>query len=73
MNHRGRPVGPRTGIETLMRILVVDDEGNIRRMLRALLEGEGWSVDDVPTAEAGLARARESPPEVILLDLALPG
>jgi two-component system, NtrC family, nitrogen regulation response regulator NtrX len=73
MNHRGRPVGPRTGIETLMRILVVDDEGNIRRMLRALLEGEGWSVDDVPTAEAGFARARESPPEVILLDLALPG
>lgn len=56
-----------------MRILVVDDEGNIRRMLRALLEGEGWSVEEAPTAEAALERVRQSTPEVILLDLALPG
>ena len=56
-----------------MRILVVDDEGNIRRMLRSLLEAEGWTVDDVPSAEAALALVPIHPPEVVLLDLALPG
>lgn len=56
-----------------MRILVVDDEGNIRRMLRALLEEEGWEVSEAPSAEAALERAKEDPPEVVLLDLALPG
>jgi len=56
-----------------MRILIIDDEGNIRRMLRALLESEGWEVDDAGSAEAGVIRVGEAPPEVILLDLALPG
>lgn len=56
-----------------MHILVVDDEGNIRRMLRSLLEAEGWSVDEAPTAEAALDLVASRPPEVVLLDLALPG
>lgn len=56
-----------------MEILIVDDEGNIRRMLRALLESEGYSVREAERAEAALAEVRERSPEVILLDLALPG
>lgn len=56
-----------------MHILVVDDEGNIRRMLRSLLEAEGWTVHDAPTAEAALESAASNPPDVVLLDLALPG
>jgi two-component system nitrogen regulation response regulator NtrX len=56
-----------------MDVLIVDDEGNIRRMLRALLESEGYGVRDAGSAEEGLALAREAPPEAILLDLMLPG
>jgi len=56
-----------------MQILIVDDEGNLRRMLRALLEEEGYSVQEAASAEEGLRLVRSEPPEVILLDLALPG
>jgi two-component system nitrogen regulation response regulator NtrX len=56
-----------------MDVLIVDDEGNIRRMLRALLESEGYSVREAGTAEEGIDEARREPPEVILLDLMLPG
>lgn len=56
-----------------MDILIVDDEGNIRRMLRALLESEGYSVREAGTAEEGLLEAERTPPEAILLDLMLPG
>jgi two-component system nitrogen regulation response regulator NtrX len=56
-----------------MDILIVDDEGNLRRMLRALLEAEGYSVREAESAEAGLEEVKRDPPEAILLDLALPG
>jgi len=56
-----------------VEILIVDDEGNIRRMLRALLESEGYSVRDVPSAETAIAEVERIPPDVVLLDLALPG
>jgi two-component system nitrogen regulation response regulator NtrX len=56
-----------------MQLLIVDDEGNIRRALRALLEAEGHSVRTSGSAEDALEQIRESPPEVVLLDLALPG
>ncbi|MDP2959171.1 MAG: sigma-54 dependent transcriptional regulator [Longimicrobiales bacterium] len=56
-----------------MDVLIVDDEGNIRRMLRALLESEGYAVREAASAEEGLGEAERRPPEVILLDLMLPG
>ncbi len=56
-----------------MDILIVDDEGNIRRALRALLEAEGHHVREAGSAEAGLDEAAARSPEVVLLDLALPG
>ena len=56
-----------------MRVLIIDDEGNIRRMLRALLASEGWSVQDVETAEEGLVEVEAVAPDVVLLDLMLPG
>src|SRR3970040_1787825 len=56
-----------------MDVLIVDDEGNIRRMLRALLESEGDGVREAASAEKGLEEAERLPPEVILLDLMLPG
>jgi len=56
-----------------MDVLIVDDEGNIRRMLRALLESEGFGVREAASAEDGIEQAERLPPEVILLDLMLPG
>jgi two-component system nitrogen regulation response regulator NtrX len=56
-----------------MDVLIVDDEGNIRRMLRALLESEGYGVREASSAEEGIAEAERDPPELILLDLMLPG
>jgi two-component system nitrogen regulation response regulator NtrX len=56
-----------------MQLLVVDDEGNIRRALRALLEAEGHVVRTCESAEAALGLIQDTPPEVVLLDLALPG
>jgi two-component system, NtrC family, nitrogen regulation response regulator NtrX len=54
-------------------ILVVDDEPNIRRLLASLLEAEGHATRMVATGGAGLAAVAESEPDVVLLDLALPG
>ncbi|MGD2121845.1 MAG: sigma-54 dependent transcriptional regulator [Gemmatimonadota bacterium] len=56
-----------------MDILIIDDEGNLRRMLRALLEGEGYSVREAESAEEGVREIERETPETILLDLMLPG
>lgn len=53
-------------------ILIVDDEPNIRRMVGALLGTEGYEVRDASDAAAGLARAVEYEPDLVLLDLMMP-
>src|SRR3954454_2938306 len=53
--------------------LIVDDEPNIRRMVGALLGAEGFDVRDAADGAAGRTRAREAEPDVILLDLMMPG
>ena len=55
-----------------MDLLIVDDEGNIRRALRALLESEGHHVREAGSAEDALDEATARSPDVVLLDLALP-
>src|SRR5919107_96465 len=54
-------------------VLIVDDEPNIRRMVGALLTSEGYEVRDAADGATGLARAAESAPDVVLLDLMMPG
>jgi two-component system phosphate regulon response regulator PhoB len=54
-------------------ILVVEDEADIRELIRYNLEREGYSVSDVETGEEGLRLARKSAPDLLLLDLMLPG
>jgi two-component system nitrogen regulation response regulator NtrX len=53
--------------------LIVDDEPNIRRMVGALLASEGFEVRDAPEGARALERAAESEPDVVLLDLMMPG
>jgi two-component system alkaline phosphatase synthesis response regulator PhoP len=55
------------------RILVVEDEQDILDLIRYNLEKAGHAVTPATTGEAGLARAREAPPALVVLDLMLPG
>jgi DNA-binding response OmpR family regulator len=52
---------------------VIDDEEPIGALVRGYLEREGWSVSVVTDGDAGLARAREDRPDVVVLDVMLPG
>ncbi len=54
-------------------VLVIDDEKNIRRTLRMVLEGDGIDVRDVETAEAGLALLIDEGADVVVTDIRLPG
>jgi DNA-binding response OmpR family regulator len=54
-------------------ILVVDDEADSRDLLKAILSGAGYRVEQAESGAAALARATASPPDLILLDLILPG
>ncbi|MEM6958173.1 MAG: response regulator, partial [Myxococcota bacterium] len=53
-------------------ILVVDDEKNIRRTLRMVLEGAGFEVLDVGTGEDGLKTLKEEEVDLVILDIRLP-
>ena len=55
------------------RILVVDDEPQILRALGTNLTARGYRVDLAPTGEAALAIAARKHPDVVILDLGLPG
>jgi two-component system KDP operon response regulator KdpE len=55
------------------RILVVDDEPQIRRIMRTALTGAGYEVDDAKTGDEALAKVREFRPELVLLDINMPG
>lgn len=56
----------------MSRVLVVDDEPQIRRALRTSLEAHGYEVLAVGTGEEAVVGAAESAPELLLLDLGLP-
>jgi len=55
------------------RILVVDDEPPIVELVRGYLVREGWTVDVAVDGPTAIERARANPPDVIVLDLMLPG
>ncbi len=56
------------------RILVIDDEPQIRRIMRVTLTGAGYEVDDAKTGEDGLiGKVREFRPDLVILDINMPG
>lgn len=61
------------GGNLVTRVLCVDDDPNMRRTLDANLRARGFDVDLADTGEKALASAKEKLPDVILLDLGLPG
>lgn len=67
-----RPI-PDTSTETgPPLILTVDDDADMRDMLRRTLEKEGWRVNEADNGQAGLERVAVQRPDVILLDLMMP-
>ena len=56
-----------------MRVLVVEDEAPIRRVVVAYLQREGFQVSEAADGLQAVELAREVSPEVIVLDLGLPG
>jgi DNA-binding response OmpR family regulator len=56
-----------------MRVLVIDDEAPIRLLCRVNLEAEGMEVLEAADGPSGLEKARSETPDVILLDVMMPG
>ena len=57
----------------MTKVLVIDDEAPIRLLCRVNLEAEGMSVLEAPDGPSGLEQARTESPDVILLDVMMPG
>ena len=57
----------------MTRVLVIDDEAPIRLLCRVNLEAEGMQVLEAADGPTGLDQARELVPDVVLLDVMMPG
>jgi DNA-binding response OmpR family regulator len=57
----------------MTRVLVIDDEAPIRLLCRVNLEAEGMTVLEAADGESGLDAARGERPDVVLLDVMMPG
>jgi two-component system KDP operon response regulator KdpE len=55
------------------RILIVDDDPQIRRVMRVALTGHGYEVDDATSGEMALDKLREHAVDLVLLDMNMPG
>jgi signal transduction histidine kinase/serine phosphatase RsbU (regulator of sigma subunit)/DNA-binding response OmpR family regulator len=66
------PVGPPDGDRVPGRILVADDNADMRAYLARLLTEQGWLVDTVADGTAALAAALANPPDLLLTDVMMP-
>ncbi|MBA2778906.1 response regulator transcription factor [Billgrantia kenyensis] len=57
----------------MAKVLVVDDEPNIVLSLEFLMQQAGFDVETAEDGEGALAKVEASPPDLILLDISLPG
>ena len=54
------------------RVLVIDDDGDIRRLVVELLERAGHSVDQAENGRSGLRALHKTPPDLVVLDVSMP-
>ena len=54
------------------RILVVEDQEDLRGVLRTLLTGSGYAMLEAVDGETGVARAKSDRPDLILMDIQMP-
>jgi CheY-like chemotaxis protein/integral membrane sensor domain MASE1 len=67
------PGDPRGTNAEPRRVLIVDDNADVRLALRSLLEGEGHAVHEAGDGAAGIAAATRLQPDVVLVDIGMPG
>src|SRR5262245_50358409 len=65
----GRDLAP----QTAFRVLVVDDDPDMAVLLAAIVEAEGMRAEVVCDGDAAIASVAEAPPDLLLLDVVLPG
>src|ERR1700742_1846803 len=70
---RGRPASSATMVGMKARVLVVDDDPALAEMLTIVLRGEGFDTAVVADGARALPALRELKPDIVLLDLMLPG
>jgi CheY-like chemotaxis protein len=58
---------------TATRILIVEDHPTMREAMRLVLEGEGFEIDEAADGQLALERIRLAPPDLLFLDLNIPG
>jgi CheY-like chemotaxis protein len=69
--HSGRHVS--IGLITMPRVLIVDDDTDVREMLEMFLEHSGYATSLASNGAEALARMREQAPCLVLLDMMMPG
>lgn len=57
----------------MRRVLIADDSASNREFLRTVLTHEGWTVEEAGDGLAAVAMATAAPPDLILLDIQMPG
>ena len=57
----------------MAHILIIDDEPQIRLVMRKMLESEGYTVTDAADGKEGLESYQENPPDLVITDLIMPG
>jgi CheY-like chemotaxis protein len=55
------------------RILIVEDHPTMREAMRLVLEREGFDIDEASDGDQALAAVRKNPPDLVLLDMSIPG
>ncbi|HUF59960.1 MAG TPA: response regulator [Actinomycetota bacterium] len=55
------------------RILIVEDHPTMREAMRLVLEGEGFDIDEASDGDQALAAVQAEPPDLVLLDMSIPG
>ena len=68
-----RRLRERPGEQCKLRILVIDDSATIVALLRRMLRQNGYDTSEAGDAEQGIAQATADPPDLIFLDIVLPG
>ena len=57
----------------MKRILVIEDDDSVRKLIRRILEGAGYTVLEAPDGVQGVQTYREQRPDLVLTDIFMPG
>lgn len=67
------PPSKRLPARERLRVLIVDDDALLRELLRAVLQDGGFIIDEASDGETALRLATADPPDVVVLDVMMPG